>query len=356
MTASRSRLSFLLLATVTGCAPAPDPVLATPTALAPLSAELKPIALEQLEKHAGTFAAPRIVGRDDVPLEHLKHGQAVYQLRCAQCHGDSGDGNGPVADQMYPRPRDYQKGIFKFTSTGYGAKPLRSDLVRTLQRGIRGTSMPAFNLLPMADLEAVVDYVLVLTHRGELAETLAYLADTEGELGDELVQSDAVPPIVERWKAARETVIVPLTPEPELTAERAAHGRELFLKDSVGCLKCHGEDGRGRTPDNLKGDLRDRWGHPTRAADLTSGFLRGGQEPIDIYRRIMGGINGTPMPAFANAFRESPDDVWDLVAYVKFITNRRRAGEMPGPGTIKPFIPEGFQSTGASGGTEAGGE
>jgi mono/diheme cytochrome c family protein len=135
-------------------------------------------------------------------------------------------------------------------------------------------------------------------------------------------------------------VILPRTPEPELTEERAARGRELFLKDGIGCLKCHGDDGRGRTKENLAGDLRDKWGYPTRAADLTSGFLRGGQEPIDVYRRIMGGINGTPMPAFETAFRDNPDAVWDLVAYVKYITNRRRAGESPPPGLIKPFVPD----------------
>lgn len=200
--------------------------------------------------------------------------------------------------------------------------------------------MPSFNLLPDDDLEAVVDYVLVLTHRGELADMLFVVADAEGELKEEAVQADAVEPILEKWKAARESVILPLTPEPELTAERATRGRELFLKDGIGCLKCHGSDGRGRTRENLAGDLKDKWGHPTRAADLTSGFLRGGQEPIDVYRRIMGGINGTPMPAFATAFRENPDAVWDLVAYVKYITNRRRAGESPAPGLMKPFIPD----------------
>jgi mono/diheme cytochrome c family protein len=200
--------------------------------------------------------------------------------------------------------------------------------------------MPSFDLLAADDLEAVVDYVLVLTHRGELSESLFAVADAEGAIKDDVVTTDAVEPLIEKWKNAREAVLLPLTPEPELTVERAMRGRELFLKDGIGCLKCHGEDGRGRTKENLAGDLKDKWGNPTRAADLTSGFLRGGQEPMDIYRRIMGGINGTPMPAFASAFRDNPDAVWDLVAFVKYITNRRRAGEAPPPGVIKPFVPD----------------
>ena len=40
--------------------------------------------------------------------------------------------------------------------------------------------MPAFRLLPQSDLEAVVDYVLALTHRGELEARL------RGRLGGRL--------------------------------------------------------------------------------------------------------------------------------------------------------------------------
>ena len=90
----------------------------------------------------------------------------MFQKRCVGCHGDSGDGNGPAAAYLYPRPRDYRRGIFKFGSTPYGAKPRREDLVRVVRQGARGTLMPDFKFLSDEDLQAVVDYVLVLTHRG----------------------------------------------------------------------------------------------------------------------------------------------------------------------------------------------
>jgi len=38
--------------------------------------------------------------------------------------------------------------------------------------------------------------------------------------------------------------------------------------------------------------------------------------PIEIYRRIYSGINGTPMPSFANALKDNPETIWDLVSYV----------------------------------------
>ena len=96
---------------------------------------------------------------------------------------------------------------------------------------------------------------------------------------------------------------------------------------------------RGMTEENLKASLRDEWGNPTRAADLTSGMLRGGQQPLDIYRRIYGGINGTPMPGFGNQLSSEPETIWNLVAYVMSVSNRRRFGEAPPPGPMAPYVP-----------------
>ena len=106
----------------------------------------------------------------------------LYSRYCVQCHGVNGDGNGVAATYMIPKPRNYQMGIFKFTSTSYGSKPLREDLLRTVRRGVRGTSMPAFPLLPPKDLEAVVDYVQSLTRRGELETKLAEQAEFDEQI------------------------------------------------------------------------------------------------------------------------------------------------------------------------------
>ncbi len=81
---------------------------------------------------------------------------------------------------------------------------------------------------------------------------------------------------------------------------------------TVGCAQCHGEDGRGQMATNVGVDA---WGNPTKAADLTSGMLRGGTEPLDIYRHIDAGINGTPMPSFHAALRRSRrrSGTWSLM-------------------------------------------
>ncbi len=319
---------------MTGCQRTESPQFAAAPKLGELSVGLQTAAQAELVKYTGSFQQPLLVAEKDAPAVDLTRGQAVYQERCVQCHGVSGDGAGPAAKYMYPKPRDYRRGMFKFISASYGHRPVREDLVRTVRQGIRGTSMPGFNLLHDRDLQAVVDYVVMLSRRGELEEQLIDLAESEQEVDPELVKADLVTTVLRRWNDAEENEVQPLKSAPKFTTTHVERGKRAFL--TKGCSKCHGEDGRGQTLDNRGNDV---WGHPTRAADLTSGMLHGGTRPLDIYRRIYSGINGTPMPSFANALRDEPDTIWDLVAYVLSVSSRRREGQSPTPGPIRPYVP-----------------
>jgi mono/diheme cytochrome c family protein len=173
--------------------------------------------------------------------------------------------------------------------------------------------MPDFRWLPEEELESVVDYVIMLSQRGELERRLAVEAAdlNDDESLDPLVVADFVVETKDSWRDAVEQLVLPETRMPAMSEETIAAGREAFL--TRGCAKCHGEDGRGQTQENVG---KDAWGNTTFAADLTSGMLHGGRRPIDVYRRIYSGINGTPMPAFSGALAEEPDTIWHLVHFV----------------------------------------
>ncbi|HID21504.1 MAG TPA: cytochrome c [Planctomycetaceae bacterium] len=112
--------------------------------------------------------------------ERLQRGNVLFRVNCAECHGITGDGNGPKAGGMNPRPRDYRKGIFKFTSTKPGLKPARVDLARTIRQGIPGTYMPSFEGdLSDEDIDALVEYVRWLSMRGELELRWATLLEAD---------------------------------------------------------------------------------------------------------------------------------------------------------------------------------
>ncbi len=271
---------------------------------------------------------------DIADLDHLAYGAKVYTARCAGCHGAAGDGNGAAAAHLVPKPRDYRPGVFKFTSTPYGSKPARHDLVRTIRRGAKGTSMPAFPWMTDEDLDAVIDYVIYLSKRGEVERFVAMISPDYAEDEDiEFVEFlDGIEAVNERWAEAEQSVVLPVTAEPEFSEETVVAGRKLFL--SQGCSKCHGEGAKGQTawlnPDfiakqeSLPDDQRetinyDVWKNPAPAADITARLLHGGRRPIDIYRRVYTGINGTPMPAFGSVFAEQPESFWHLVHYVRHI-------------------------------------
>jgi mono/diheme cytochrome c family protein len=347
----RSFVFFGLLMTM-GCTRAPEP----PFSIAEVVSELPELhqanLAEGLRSMFGTPSRPRIAIRretaesesapDDefqmelVDVARLPRGAQVYQQRCSGCHGISGDGMGAAAPYLRPKPRDYRKAIYKFTSTPYGDRPARQDFVRTIRRGAKGTSMPAFPWLSNEDLEAVVDYVIYLSLRGRVEESVALAADDydEDEPLDSVEFVDALESELRRWDVASARVVRAASAEPAFDENSVKLGRTLFINSS--CYQCHGVDAKGQTewlseefiaaqqsapPEKRILINYDAWGDPAPAADITARLLHGGRRPIDIYRRIYTGINGTPMPAFGRIFAKDPDAIWHMVHYVLHIVD-----------------------------------
>lgn len=292
----------------------------------------------------------------------LKQGRLLYAEHCQHCHGVSGDGAGPTAEYLNPRPRDYRLGIFKFTSTGTPNRASREDLARTIEDGIPGTYMPSFKLLTPEESTAIVEYVLWLACRGEteLKRVQVLALDYSQEAAEEDPQGtlsnlaaaikeqfptdldDEATQIADAWKEAEtgEVAVVPKANRTPSDVESIKRGRTLFLSDTAKCATCHGDAGRGdgaqtllvqkdkEGRDRSMPGLFDDWGNPIRPRDLTSGIYRGGRRPLDIYRRIYAGIKGTPMTGFGTSLTE--EQIWDLVNYVMSIPyEERETGEGP---------------------------
>src|SRR6266513_143304 len=89
----------------------------------------------------------------------LSPGKAVYDQHCAACHGINGDGNGPAAVWLYPKPRHFNSGLFKIKSTPPGFMPSDEDLLHTVTRGMPGSSMPSFTYLSEPQRREWLPYV-----------------------------------------------------------------------------------------------------------------------------------------------------------------------------------------------------
>lgn len=224
-----------------------------------------------------------------------ERGRDVYATYCAGCHGEKGDGKGPAAEMLIVKPRDFTKGIFKFRSTPTGELPTTEDLYRTITLGAYPTSMPAWPLLSERERYAVIEYVKSF-YPG--------------------------------WKERGPGIPIDIPPRPESlgSSESIARGRQVY--ELLECAKCHGDTGRGDGP-SASSLERDIWGNPQKPFDFTSGRLKGGPNPEDVYRTFMTGIGGTAMPSFADIFSE-PDgeyifagDAWNLVSYVLSLRRSR---------------------------------
>lgn len=211
--------------------------------------------------------------------EQLAAGQATYEKYCAQCHGDKGDGRGPAAAHLQPKPRDFTTGKYKLRTTPSGALPTDDDIRKVIRQGMPATSMPGWPQLSEA----------------EVAGLVAYLKSFHAGFAD----PSAVPRPIELPKA------------PAFAKAAADKGREIYA--SLGCARCHGDSGRGEGPSAPT--LRDDKGDPIRAADLTERWtFRGGPTREDIFRTFSTGLNGTPMPSFFDSLQ--PEDRWALTDYV----------------------------------------
>ena len=259
-------------------------------------------------------ASPALAQSGLVQVERLAAGEESYVRHCAGCHGLTGDGSGPAARYLQPRPRNFRKGMFKFVSTKASARPRREDLYSTITRGLVGSAMPDFRLLPEERRWDIVEYVRWLSIKGEFEQLVLDAAWQDEELPDAADLHDIV---AERWGAQETKEVYPDVPETPYDAASIERGREYFLSSTgASCVACHGEGGKGDGP--TADAFADAWGYPIRPRDLTTGVFRSGGSPKQLYLVIANGIQGTPMPGALGV--NTAEEIWDMVHFVQSLS------------------------------------
>jgi cytochrome c len=216
-------------------------------------------------------------------------GRTLYVKNCAQCHGDMGDGAGYATPHLYPRPRDFTTGRFKFRTTPSGALPTHQDLVNIIRRGMPYTSMPAWP---------------DLTDQ-EVSDLAYFIKSFSADFSNPEFTSQPVS----------------LPDAPAVSEESVELGKKLYVE--TGCVKCHGNIGRGDGPS--ASTLMDDYGYPIRAADLTQPWtFRGGSSREDIFRTMTTGLNGAPMPSFVDSL--SPEQRWAITDFIGSLSESTEPG------------------------------
>jgi mono/diheme cytochrome c family protein len=233
---------------------------------------------QQMESHIGNLTG------------HSEAGRQLYYRYCWGCHGARGNGDGENAPYLNILPRNFVAATFKCRSTPTGTLPLDSDLYNTLKRGINFTNMPNWSALTDQQRADLVAFIKTFS---------------------------------QRWKTEKPVDAIQIPAEPALSVASIKHGSELFQK--LECWKCHGQEGRGDGPS--ASTLTDSNDQPIRPYNFTSdNRSKCGRTNQDIYKIFMTGLDGTPMPSFADVVK--PEDAWDLVHFLRTLQYNNKSPEL----------------------------
>jgi len=247
------------------------------SACAPASSEVPQTGSVHVAAISASSPAPLTFGERRARRDR---GRQLYVAECSGCHGERGEGDGPAAAAIDPKPRNFVSERFKFRSTPYNSPPLLADVAETVKRGMPGSAMPPFDFLTDDERALIGEYVL-------------FLAGVE---------------------PAHESDVLALPTESVAASGSVAHGRAVY--ERLQCNLCHGDQGFGDGPssDSLKDDL----GRAIAARDFRQGLFRRGKTSAELYRTFLTGIPGTPMPSYQGNF--TAEEGWDLARYVQSLT------------------------------------
>ncbi|MBI5315627.1 MAG: c-type cytochrome [Nitrospirae bacterium] len=239
----------------------------------------------------------------------IEAGKRVYFTKCVWCHGVDGAGDGPGADRLWPRPRNFNQGTFKIRHTASGELPLfdakkpveaQNDLFATVTHGLPGSAMPSWEgILTEEQRLQVLSFVTT-----QLVKDRNF-TDTKSE-SQTVLQMAELKPI-----AASE--------------ESLKKGAELIVEKK--CVECHGMEGRG---DGNAFNLKDDWGFSIQPANWHKcwNFRGSRQDPYNvnnIFRTFSTGVNGTPMPSFAD--NTTVEERWHIANFVNSLCEREADGK-----------------------------
>ena len=254
-------------------------------------------------------------------------GIKLYQHRCATCHGEEGMGDGPAADFLYPRPRDFTTAVFKYKSSPGAMPPRDDDLFQIIKFGLNNTGMPGWaTLLSDDQIRSLIPVIKRFDISGTWAPEEAEDEDFDEE--GRYLKNDFI----------EITEIEPVQGQIPYSEESIAAGRKVYEK---ACAQCHGDEGKG----NINADKRlaDDWDYRIWPRNFSKPWtwrmanVNGSADARDptiraIYQRISIGITGTPMPTHrGDEGSQQPltlEERWHVANYVFSL----HEGASPPPG------------------------
>jgi sulfur oxidation c-type cytochrome SoxX len=193
----------------------------------------------------------------------------TYKTLCQRCHGEKGDGHGPIAWYLDPYPRD-------LTKAGFINSKSLDRLTNSVSKGVPGTPMPDWGkTLKPEQVKDVLQYVFTTFTKEPRHEIKPYN--------------------------------VPGSNPVTLAAASVNDGERLFVRR---CAGCHGRKADGKGPNSL--DILPRPRNLRNTAFVESVTDR------RLFESILYGVQGTAMPSWID-YGLTQNDVGNLVNFIRSI-------------------------------------
>ncbi|ADI39299.1 c-type cytochrome [Waddlia chondrophila] len=257
----------------------------------------------------------------------------AYDLHCSQCHGDHKRGNGPVAEWIYPIPKNLTNADFLRNLT-------RDNAVISITHGVLGGPMPPWGevadgkkiigsvpVLTESEIDQLVDWLYAPLEGASIYQTPEEVDKWQYQPGDllkELKKERGKLRPVAKEERVDEVFDVVSNPYKEgennlyyikkryYTQHNLEEGREFF---ELNCAVCHGKeaDGQGYRAGTMF-DAKPRM--------LTNFEWINTRDDLRLLRSIKYGVPGTSMTPWGD--QTSALQRLQLVMYIRSLSNEQK--------------------------------
>ena len=205
--------------------------------------------LEQVKGKAGAAVDLKKLYTSNADL--IAKGKTAYTNTCASCHGTNGQGDGVAAAALNPKPRNFHK------NENWKNPRTISGIFKTLQEGLPGTAMSAYDYVSVADRFAIIHYLRSLaTYPTASAKDMQdldakYNLSSGEKIPHQIPVKKAMQILVSEAKKGtlhKSHTNVSSHTTTQIDTKLAAKGKTLFIT----CAACHSLDGTRRVGPSLK--------------------------------------------------------------------------------------------------------
>lgn len=248
--------------------------------------------------------------------ELIAEGKTLFAVNCASCHGAAGQGNGPAAMALNPKPRNFHEGYWK-----YGGGVAR--IVQTISTGSPGTAMAAFTNIPLEDRFAIAHFVRSFSSKPEEDKPadLAWLGPigtpaggdtTGGTVAGVAPGGPPKPALTIPIELALMLLAEPNAPTVPAGANAPApaegRGSALYAER---CASCHGGSGEGGIRVRMLGSAPYAY---VATRPLSASRTPWAGDPARFEKLIVEGIPGYVMPGNGDLSREDIRALYESTA------------------------------------------